>query len=104
MNPADVFFNALGILGALLLLFGFYRVGIGRWTNSSLWYEFDNALGATLLVIYQIKYHAYVTVVVNAIWGAVALWGLVTFAYRAKTHHRRSRSIATSKGGAHRKA
>ena len=84
-----IFYNAIGILGSLLLLFGFYRVGIGRWTNQSFWYEFDNVFGAVLIIIYQVKYHAFVSAIVNFIWGGVALWGLVIFAKRLHAHRKR---------------
>lgn len=78
----EIFFNVLGILGIALLLFGFYRVNIGKWSNKSFWYEFDNFLGAMLIISYQLYYHAYVTVAANLVWGAIALWGLFMFAKR----------------------
>lgn len=90
MGPAEIFLNGLGILGTLLLLFGFYRVNIGKWSDKSFWYELDNLLGAIFLITYQLYYHAYVTVVANAIWGAIALYGLVTFIRRAHRHRTRS--------------
>lgn len=81
--------NLLGISGSLLLLFGFYRANSGRWTNKSFWYEFDNILGAILIIIYQIHYHAYVSVVVNMVWAGVAVVGISVFLRRL--HHRRTR-------------
>lgn len=89
MSTPDIIFNALGIVGALMLLFGFFRVNSGRWSNKSFWYELDNVIGAALIIIYQIRYHAFVTVVVNAIWACVALWGLTVFLRRY--HHHRTR-------------
>ena len=102
MNHVDLIFNLLGIAGSILLLFGFYRVSVGRWNNKSFWYEFDNVLGALLIITYQIRYHAFVSVVVNLIWGAVALWGVVTFARRV--HHHRRRKQAQAKPARRRKA
>jgi len=90
MITPDIIYNGLGIVGALLLLFGFYRVNSGRWSNKSFWYEMDNVIGASLIIVYQIRYHAFVTVVVNTIWAAVALWGLVSF-YRRYHHHRKGK-------------
>lgn len=89
MSVDTLVFNGLGIIGSVLLLFGFYRVGIGKWNNKSFWYEFDNVLGALLIIIYQIKYHAYVSVVVNLVWGGVALWGVVMFIRSSHQHLRR---------------
>jgi uncharacterized membrane protein len=92
MSALDIGFNALGVVGAILLLFGFYRVSSGRWTNKSFWYELDNLVGATCLVIYQIRYHAFVTVVVNAIWAVIALWGLAVFFRRYHLHRKHQHS------------
>ena len=92
MSTPDIIYNGLGVIGALMLLFGFFRVNSGRWNNKSFWYELDNVIGATLIIIYQIRYHAFVTVVVNAIWACVALWGLTVFLRRYHRHrtHRRA--------------
>jgi len=91
MRVDSILFNALGIFGALLLLFGFYRITIGKWSGKSVWYEFDNALGTILIIVYQIHYHAYVTVVVNAVWAAVAVMGLAAFLRRVHGHRRRAK-------------
>lgn len=82
MNISNTIYNLVGFLGASLILLGFYRVSIGRWTNKSLWYELDNLMGAGLLVFYQIHTGAYVTVVLNTIWVIVAFRGLTSFATR----------------------
>ncbi len=95
MNKVDALFNGFGILGSLLLLVGFYRASTGRWTSKSFWYEFDNVLGALLIIVYQVRYHAYVSVVVNLIWGTVAFWGVLMFIRRWGAHRRRSRSHPT---------
>jgi Na+-transporting NADH:ubiquinone oxidoreductase subunit NqrB len=90
MSTADIIYNVLGMIGAAMLLFGFYRVNSGKWTNKSFAYELDNLVGAVLIIIYQVRYHAFVTVVVNAIWAIIALIGLVVFVRRMR-HHRRKR-------------
>ena len=74
----------IGIIGALLILFGFYRTSIGRWTGRSFWYELDNFVGAILVMIYQFHYKAYVTMVVNIIWAIVALRGLSSYRERQR--------------------
>lgn len=89
MSGVDIFFNALGIIGAVMLLFGFYRINSGKWSNKSLYYELDNVVGAALVIIYQIRYHAFVTVVLNAIWAGVALWGIIIFFRRYHGHRKR---------------
>lgn len=92
----EVFLNILGIVGTILLLFGFFRVNSGKWDDKSFWFELDNLLGASFIIIYQLYYHAYVTVIANAIWGVIALWGLIMFVRRL--HHHRQRKGKKSVG------
>jgi hypothetical protein len=78
----SLLYNAIGTLGATMILFGFYRTSIGKWKNKSFWYELDNTVGALLLIIYQFQLKAYISVVVNVIWAIVAFTGLLSFAER----------------------
>jgi hypothetical protein len=75
-------YNILGLIGALILLFGFYRTSIGQWTNKSFWYELDNVVGPILLIVYQLHLRAYISVVLNAIWAIVAFKGITSFGQR----------------------
>lgn len=79
---AEVFYNVVGFFGAVLILLGFYRTSIGQWKNKSFIYELDNLVGAVLLIIYQVHYHAFISVVVNIIWAIIAFRGLTSFAQR----------------------
>ena len=79
---APFYFQIIGGIGAFLVLFGFYRTSIGKWTSKSFWYELDNLIGATLLVIYGIRLHAFMGVVINVVWFIVALKGLSSFTQR----------------------
>jgi hypothetical protein len=81
--PTDIN-TIVGIIGAALIFFGFYRTSIGKWSGKSLWFELDNFIGAALLVIYQLQLKAYVSVVMNAVWGLVALVGVSSIGQR---HH-----------------
>jgi uncharacterized membrane protein len=77
-------YTTLGIIGAILILFGFYRISIGRWTGRSFWYELDNLLGSVLILIYQIHYRVYISVIVNIIWAIVAFRGVMSYRQRHK--------------------
>ncbi|GAC1392413.1 MAG: hypothetical protein NVSMB46_08250 [Candidatus Saccharimonadales bacterium] len=77
-----ILYNVVGVIGAILILFGFYRTSIGRWTSKNFWYELDNLLGAVLLIIYQMHFRAYISVIVNTIWAIVAFRGITSFAER----------------------
>lgn len=78
----NMLFNALGLAGSLLILFGFYRISIGRWSGKSLLYELDNILGGVLLIAYQIHLRAYMTVILNVVWVVVAFRGVLSITER----------------------
>lgn len=78
----EAFYNVIGVAGAVLILLGYYRTNIGKWKNKSLVYELDNLFGACFLIIYQVHYHAYISVMVNIIWAVIAFTGLTSFAQR----------------------
>lgn len=84
-------FSILGFSGASLILLGFYRTSIGQWKTKSFWYELDNALGAILIVIYQVHLRAYITVVLNVVWAIVAFRGLSSFAERYERSKKRKK-------------
>lgn len=84
----NLFYNAMGVIGSLLILFGFYRVSIRKWSGKSLWYELDNLAGGVLLVAYQVHFRAYITVILNFIWVAVAFRGVVSITERRKAPRR----------------
>lgn len=77
-------YTLLGTIGAVLVLFGFYRTTIGKWTGKSRLYELDNLVGAILIAIYQFHFRVYITVVLNVIWAIVALNGLTSYKQRRK--------------------
>jgi hypothetical protein len=74
--------DLIGLAGGLLILFGFYRVSIGRWKGTSFWYELDNLAGAALLSAYSYSKMAYVSILLNAVWAFVAFVGISTYAER----------------------
>lgn len=91
MVKSTLFYNLIGTLGAMMLLFGFYRTSIGKWKNKSFWYELDNTAGAILLIIYQLHLKAYISVVLNVIWAIVAFTGLISFAERYRAYNKSKR-------------
>jgi len=78
-------YTLIGIIGGLFILLGFYRISIGKWTGKSFWYEFDNLFGAIFILIYQLHFHVYVSVVLNVIWAIVAFRGVVSYRERRKS-------------------
>ena len=76
------FYTFIGIIGAFLILLGFWRISIGKWNGKSFWYELDNLVGAILVGFYQLHHKAYVSMVINIVWAIVALRGLTPYAER----------------------
>ncbi len=76
--------DVIGGAGASLILLGFYRTSIGKWTNKSFWYELDNMTGALLLIIYNLNRRAYVSLVLDVVWVLVALRGITSIAERRR--------------------
>jgi hypothetical protein len=66
----------IGILGGLLFLLGFVQVSTNRWNGRSFWYEACNLLGAALLGYYSFAKSAYTNIVLNIVWGTVALYSI----------------------------
>lgn len=87
----DTLVTLIGLSGALLFLFAFYRTSIGRWTGKSLWYELDNLFGAILMTIYALEKTAYINILLNVVWGVVALRGLTSINERRKPKAAKSR-------------
>lgn len=91
----SVGYTIIGSLGAALILFGFYRTSIGRWTNRSVWYELDNLVGAVLLIFYQLHIKNYISLVLEIVWAIVAFKGVTSLAERYEKNwlkRRRKRS------------
>jgi uncharacterized membrane protein len=76
-------YTIIGIIGAVLIILGFYRISVGKWNGKSFWYELDNLIGAIFVGIYQLHHKAYISVVINIVWGTVALRGLSSYAERS---------------------
>lgn len=83
-------YNILGIIGAVLVLMGFYQTSVGKWKNKALVYKLVNLVGALFLVVYQLHLRAYISATVNIIWAIVAFRGLTPFIKRCNHKARKS--------------
>lgn len=85
--------DLVGIAGASVFLFGFWRTSLGKWKGTSFYFELDNLVGAVLMSIYAYSKGAYVSIALNAVWAIVAFKGVSSYAER-----RLVRSKAFAKG------
>lgn len=66
----------IGLLGAAACLFAFAEVALGRWNGKSFWFEFNNFFGSLLLIYYAVNKQAYISIILNVVWGAFALYSI----------------------------
>lgn len=72
----------VGAIGGFMILFAFFRMSIGGWKSTSIWYELDNLIGATLMSVYAFSKSAYVSILLNLVWALVAFRGVSSYAER----------------------
>jgi hypothetical protein len=97
MNINDPY-TIIGIVGMLLVLLGIWRTSTGFWTSKSFLYELDTIIGASLLIIYQLHYKAYVALPINVILVYISFRGLSSHAERfAARELKRSRKRRSRK-------
>lgn len=88
----DISLEIIGILGGLLFLLGFLQVATNRWNGRSFWYEICNLIGALLLGFYSFQKNAYTNIVLNLIWGTVAMYSIKNIFERHKIRKSKKRS------------
>ncbi len=67
----------IGTSGAAICLIAFVLTQFHEWEGDYLIYEFFNFFGSLLLLIYAVYLNSYPFIVLNTIWGGVALWYVV---------------------------
>jgi large-conductance mechanosensitive channel len=80
-----VWFDAMGWIGAAVLLLGYGMVSFRKLEGDSGFYQLLNIVGSILLAANAIAYGAYPSTFVNMVWIAIAI-----FAVAAK---RRAQSV-----------
>lgn len=67
------FFLLLGVCGMCMILYTFLMNQSGRLKNNDFAYDFWNAVGSLLLLIYSIAGHAWPFVILNIVWLAYSV-------------------------------
>lgn len=75
----------IGVVGGTLYLIAFTEAAVGRWNGKSFWYEANNLLGSIFLGYYAVKKEAYMNIVLNLVWGVVALYAIRHMIHRHRT-------------------
>lgn len=78
--------DALGVVGAVLLLLAYFMATTKRWQTHTLKYQGCNLVAALLLVVYSFSKTAYVQVAINVVWASVAVAGIIYIGEHARRH------------------
>lgn len=70
-------FEVIGTCAMLMILSAYAAISSGRLTSSSLLYQGLNLVGSLLFVVYLSIKQAWPSVVLNAVWAAIALVVLI---------------------------
>ncbi|MGB0403725.1 MAG: CBU_0592 family membrane protein [Salibacteraceae bacterium] len=73
----EIFFQAIGWIGAIGLLLAFYLNSTNKMSHSSMVYQLINLSCAVLLAINAFHIDSYPFIVINVFWAGVALWSIL---------------------------
>ncbi|MFC3417843.1 CBU_0592 family membrane protein [Algoriphagus hitonicola] len=71
-----IWMDLLGWLGAFCFLVSYGLLIGGKWKSNDLKYHLANVLGAVLLCINTWYDSSFPSVMINAIWGLIAVYGI----------------------------
>ncbi len=63
----------IGVMGALIVLVFFILEQTHKISNDSIWYDFGNFVGSSLLVIYAILLSSIPFIILNGFWAIFSL-------------------------------
>jgi hypothetical protein len=69
--------HAVGVVGLVLLLGGYFLVSTGRLGGQSVGYQSTNLAGAVVLIAYSWALQAWASVVLNLVWAGIAAVALL---------------------------
>lgn len=74
--------DVLGWVGALGVLAAYGLLTAGRWDSASMRYQGANTLFAALLLVWAISISAWQSALLNGVWAAVGLVGVLRIVRR----------------------
>jgi hypothetical protein len=72
----DFWIDAVGWVGAIILLFAYLMISIRRWDSASVSYQGSNLFGGVCLIVNTIYFGAYPSSFVNLVWIGIAIYSL----------------------------
>ena len=71
-----IWFDAIGWIGATLLLMAYAMISSKKLEPDSTAYQLLNVIGSVLLVAHTIFYRAYPSSFVNLVWAGIAVFSI----------------------------
>ena len=76
MTPTELFVEAVGWAGAVLVLGAYVLVSMGRLSGASPAFQWMNAIGAAFFVLNTWWHGAMPSMVLNIIWSGIGFYAL----------------------------
>ena len=73
------YFDYIGILGAIIILFFFALNQFNKIKNNSIYYDFGNFFGSIFLVFFAIKTNSIPFILLNTIWALISIKDIYLF-------------------------
>jgi len=73
-----MYLEVIGWVGAAAVLWAYYLISSGKSSNTGVFYQWLNLIGALLLIVYTVLKHTYASAFVNVVWLVIAAAGLLT--------------------------
>ena len=83
--------EAIGLLGAMGILFAYYKASRGSWSPRSRAYQLCNVIAASLLVWYGVHKAAYANIFINLVWVAIGVVALVSIVRTSRVQRSRKK-------------
>lgn len=82
--------TVVGTLGAVVLLYGYAMVSLGRMSGDGLPYQLLNFGGAAALMVNSAYHAAWPSAILNLVWSGIGVWTLGRFVARRAAARRRA--------------
>ena len=76
-STLDIIFEALGIVGVVLILIAYFFMQAGKLTMLSMGYQLLNLVGAILLLCSLMRKWNTPSVIIECCWIAISIYGIV---------------------------
>ncbi len=77
MLKIEFLMELIGWIGAVFFLVAYYLLITKKWTSDQKVYHVFNILGGLLLSINTVYFQVWAAAAINAIWGFIAVYGLL---------------------------